>query len=294
MMRNFFFKLIGIVFLILARLKNLLLGYSTPKPFSVKEYEKCIEYDFKVADNWLAFLKKYTGRDDLRNKNILELGPGSDLGIGLYLLSKGAFQYNAIDFVNLVSQVPQEFYERFFKELSQKELKTDIESLRHQLKLTQQNKNDKLNYVCRQDFDLISAFEQKSVDIVFSRASFEHFENMEKLVRELSQIVKAKAIIVAQIDLQTHSRWIREKDPNNIYRYSEAFYNLFRFRSSPNRLRPYQYKEIFEKNGWEDIEIIPLKKLEQKKISQISLNKKFKDEKNQMDYLEIVFLARKQ
>src|SRR5262245_6591585 len=102
----------GIGFLGLAKTKNLLQGYSTPKPFDVSDSDRCIDYDIRIVEFWLAYLQQYTfGQITLAGKSVLELGPGSDLGIGLYLLSKGCLQYNACDVNNLVKSVPDGFYE---------------------------------------------------------------------------------------------------------------------------------------------------------------------------------------
>ena len=38
---------------------------------------------------------------------------------------------------------------------------------------------------------------------------------------------------VSGLCLKTHSRWIRNRDPNNIYRYPDWLYRLFQFRGSP-------------------------------------------------------------
>jgi hypothetical protein len=47
-------------------------------------------------------------------------------------------------------------------------------------------------------------------------------------------------------DRQTHSRWIREKDPNNIYRYARWFYRLFYSSGQLNRVRLAEYARFFE------------------------------------------------
>ena len=89
-LRNCFFYFAGIFFLALAKVKSVIKGYSSPKPFALSEIDRCIEYDFNVVDHWLSYLSVYTGpsNDHLKNKNVLELGPGTDLGIGIYLLYK--------------------------------------------------------------------------------------------------------------------------------------------------------------------------------------------------------------
>jgi hypothetical protein len=92
--RDSFFFVIGIGFLALAKAKNILLDYS-PKAISMSEIARCIQYDINIAERWLNQLQVYTHSDNfLHGKNVLELGPGSDLGIGIYLLSKGCYQYS--------------------------------------------------------------------------------------------------------------------------------------------------------------------------------------------------------
>jgi len=113
----------------------------------------------------------------------------------------------------------------------------------------------RLRYVVNKNFDIVAAFGKATIDLVFSQAAFEHFDDIEKAVSQLSEICKDGALLVAEIDLKTHSRWIRDVDPNNIYRYSNYVYNLFRASGTPNRYRPYQYKEALERFGWSNIYI---------------------------------------
>src|SRR3990167_1872124 len=100
-LQDTFFYTAGIGFLALAKAKNILQGYSSPKPFNFSEAARCIEYDIGVVEHWLSYLQEYThNSNSLVGKNVLELGPGSDLGIGIYLLSKGCLQYKACDVNN--------------------------------------------------------------------------------------------------------------------------------------------------------------------------------------------------
>ncbi|MBP7936792.1 MAG: methyltransferase domain-containing protein [Phycisphaerae bacterium] len=271
-------------------------GYSSPKPFTVRDYSRCFEYDIGVVEHWLSYLDKYSsGQASLAGKTVLDLGPGADLGVGVYLLSKGAGRYNAIDVNNLIKSVPQQFYGKFLARLSEITLPTTLDSLRTQLDRLQAGESDRLNYVCRSDFDIVSAFGEKSTDLVFSQAAFEHFDNVDHTVKQLSSVTRSGAIIIAEIDLKTHSRWIREKDPNSIYRYSEILYNVLRFRGSPNRVRPYQYIDSFRRHGWHTIVVMPLTTLDGTQYCSIreSLHPAFREEKNQMHYLTIMFCATK-
>ncbi|NJD08743.1 MAG: class I SAM-dependent methyltransferase [Methylococcaceae bacterium] len=294
-LKNIFYYLCGIVFLALAKLKNVLMGYSSPKPFDVSEAEKCIDYDIGVVDHWLRQLADYTkGEYSIVGKSVLELGPGSDLGIGLYLVSKGCSQYNACDVNNLVATVPESFYDKFLARLAATSAEVDIPALAEQLKNARTGQPSKLRYVVRDDFNIVSAFGRSSIDLVFSQAAFEHFDDIEATVSQLSEVCKPGAVLVIEIDLMTHSRWIREKDPNNIYRYPGYIYNMFWFRGIPNRVRPLQYKAAFERFGWTDITITPLRKIEDREQAYSGMAKDFTDGESQMEYLTVMLCARKQ
>lgn len=279
----------GMVFLALAKAKNLLRGYSSPKPFDIAETQRCIDYDELVVQDWMQALARYNGGNtDVSGKSVLELGPGSDLGIGLLLLARGARDYNACDVNNLVATTPRKFYDKLFEHLAAGG-RANIDHLREQLDKRSSGVPSLLNYVVRNDFDLSAAFGDGKIDLVFSQAAFEHFDDVDKVVRQLSGVCKPGAMIVAEIDLKTHSRWIRDKDPNNIYRYPDLIYRTFWFRGIPNRVRPYQYRAAFERHGWGRIEIIPRTRLEEPP----SVSRRFRGEINQMDCLTFILCATK-
>jgi SAM-dependent methyltransferase len=294
---NLAYYWIGFAFLVLNKIRHSIRGYTSPRPFPITQIQRAIEYDFSIVTHWLDVFAEYTGnKADLAGKSILELGPGADLGIGLITLWKGARKYNAIDVHNLAESVPNKFYENLFHALENNPAdgKVPVDYLRSQLKLTQSGKNDKLNYICRQDFD-ITIFQNEGIDLVFSQAAFEHFDDIDRAFSQLSRIVKQGAVLVAEIDLNTHTRWLRDVDPLNIYRYSDTIYNLFRFRGSPNRTRPFQYTETLEKYGWDNIRIIPLTKVEDKYLSTVTkrLDPRFWDQKNQIEFLSVMLCATK-
>jgi SAM-dependent methyltransferase len=208
----------------------------------------------------------------------------------IYLLSKGCLQYNGIDVNDLMNSTPESFYEKFFDHLENTNNNANLNFLKNQFKEMKTGKPSRLNYVLRRDFDIVTALGESTVDLVFSQAAFEHFDDIDTTISQLSTVCKPGAILVAEIDLKSHSRWIRDKDPNNIYRYPNWLYNKFWFRGIPNRVRPFQYKETFERYGWTDISITPLKKIE--KHYHCRVHKNFADKKNQMDHLSIMLCAK--
>ena len=223
---------------------------------------------------------------------MLELGPGSDLGIGLYLLAKGAAAYNACDVNDLTQHAPKSFYSALIDRITAVGPGANREYLESQIEGVRRRTASSLRVVVRSDFDLVASFGADSIDLVFSQAAFEHFDDVVRTVQQLSVVCKPGAAIVAEIDLKTHSRWIRDKDPNNIYRFSNSIYRAFWFRGIPNRVRPYQYKEIFERHGWVDVTVTPIERTSHGQNAG-TVNAQFADARNQLDYLSIVLCARK-
>ena len=290
--RNAFFYGAGLLFLTLAKVKHQLQGYRTPKPFDVSETERCVTYDRQVADGFSSALRRYsrsTGDEALAGKHVLELGPGSDLGVGLFLLAHGAASYHACDVNELAASVPVALYEAVLARIEREVGAAVATELRGELDKHRRSVESRLDYVVRKDFDLEAAFGRDSIDIVFSNAAFEHFDDIERTIAGLSRVCKTGALFVVSIDMQTHSRWIRDKDPNNIYRYSDALYRAFRFRGIPNRVRPYRYLEALKANGWVDCEARPVSTVS----DSATYDRQFRDPINQMEYLTVQISARR-
>jgi SAM-dependent methyltransferase len=292
-LRDSLFYGVGIGFLMMAKAKNIL-GFSSPKPFDISEAEKCIDYDIGVVENWLKHLRRYTnGTASLTDKNVLELGPGSDLGTGLCLLAKGCGHYHACDVHDLMRSTPDSFYEQLFVRLQRTEEAAAIEHSRRQWQEAKAGRPSRLRTVVREDFDIAAAFGDAGIDLVFSQAAFEHFDDIDATFAQLTQVCRSGAILVAEVDLKTHSRWIRDKDPNNIYRYPAPLYDLFRFRASPNRLRPFRYRDSLEHHGWTDVDITPLARFPDAEAGYSGMHRAFTGERNQMEFLSIMLCARK-
>lgn len=291
---NTFYTIAGAVFLILAKLRTLLRGYRSPKPFTTSEWIRCANYDMTVVDNWLLHLASYASTLSVTDKFILELGPGSDLGTGLYLLSKHALSYVAVDVNNLAPSAPNELYEALFA-LIAKQGQLNIDMLRNELHSAQQGGSERLKFILSPGFNLSPSIQRDSIDLVFSQAAFEHFGDFDRFVKDLSAVAKTGAVLVAEVDLCTHSRWIRDRDALNIYRYGDWLYSLLTCSGSPNRLRPYQYREIFEKYGWTNVRTKPLRLLSAERFAAVrgSLAIKFKSDKSEMEQLSIILYATK-
>ncbi len=129
--------------------------------------------------------------------------------------------------------------------------------------------------------------------MLFSEASFEHFDDVEDTIYQLSVVCKPGAVMVTGIDLKTHSRWICDKDPNNIYRYSNNLYRFFWFRGIPNRIRPYKYIEAFERYGWINLSVIPTATIPVSREIYSGINKEFAHKRNQMEITSFILCGTK-
>lgn len=293
---NFVNHYIGLSIMFLNKIRHEVKGYTSARGFKFHDLERVINYDLRIVKRWMDYLEQYEkGAAQMKNKNILELGPGADLGVGLITLAQGANSYNAVDVHNLVKDTPKEFYDLLLEKLQKDpNLVPDINELRDQLNRTLSNDTDRLNYRVQKDFDL-SILAEKKIDLIVSNSAFQQFDNPEKTINQISQISNSGTYFIALIDLKTHTRWINKRDPLNIYRYPDSLYNLLKFKGSQNRVRPNEFKQMLEKNNWTKVKIYPRIDLEPNYVSNIrqSLHPRFQNEETLMESLTCVICARK-
>ena len=277
--KNIFWWWTGLFILILNKPRHALQGYTRPRAFSVNEFDKAVDYDLEVVRDWAFYWAKYQGVGaDWKGHRVLELGPGADFGVGITLLASGAASYHALDAHLLAPTAPDELYEVLAERLNK-----NIAGFKN-----------KIHYVCDKNFD-VTQFRDVGIDLIMSNAAFEHFDDVEKTIKQMSEIVQPGGVLIAEVDLQTHSRWIRDADPLNIYRYSEWLYRLLSFSGTPNRVRPASYRQWLEKYGWNNIVIYPKLTIPKDAAEAVrdGLIKDFKKEGESLGWLSFVVCAAK-
>ena len=278
-----FYYISGLIILILNKIRYKIKGYTTPNTIKSGDIYSKITYDQEVVDRWEKWLIEYTeNKTPFDKKNILELGPGNDLGTGVFCIEKGASSYTAYDKNSLATDKNQTIYKSLLKILKNQRTRVALESFI-------KSEESILKYMTDKTFNF-KTLENKYSCIV-SQAAFEHFEDIQKTIKNFSEKSVSGAVLCTEIDLQTHSRWIREKDPNNIYRFPAWLFKLLNYTGIPNRIRPEDYKNILEKNGWTKIKIIPLITISENDLKTQLLSKDFKN-KN-MHILTCAVLATK-
>ena len=280
----------GLGFMALAWVKNRLAGYSTPNTVNRGDVAGAVNYVRDTVRSWERFL---SGKVDVRGRDVLELCPGSTLGTGALLLAKGARSYHAVDAFRLADADDTDFLLRVLSGLDPNEyLPQDVERAQTIIK----HRNAELfDYRVERSFDIDRLSGGKSFDLQLSCAAFEHYDDIDRTIEQLSHVARPGCVSAHIVDFQTHSRWIRQNDPNNIYRYDERLYRLFGFPGRPNRQRPDDYLRAFERNGWDAVEVVAAQTVaaQQLPLSTTGLLARFNRPEADMTMLEGVVIARR-
>lgn len=247
-LRNGMMTALGLGILAAVWAKHRIGGYTKPNRVAANEPDR-IHYVHDVMQSWLKFMPPEV---TVGGRDVLELGPGSSIATGALLLAHGARSYMAVDAFRLAGHEPA-LYRAAIEPLRQSLAAEDVERA---LALTAQP-CDAFAYRTGSDFDIGALCGEKRFGLMVSCAAFEHFTDIERTIADLTKVAQPGAACLHIVDFQTHSGWIRDRDPNNIYRFPDWLYRLFTFPGQPNRKRPVDYVRAFEKNGWTDIRVIP-------------------------------------
>lgn len=280
----------GWAILALNAARHRVLGYRTPRPGRAVD---ALRYARAVHENWSRHLSDYLQRDlDLENRHVLEIGPGPDLGTGLLWLHAGAPSYTAVDAHALVGGRQRALHRDLAARIAGEDVDA-LERLHDALDRWEAGDPDgPLRYRVIPDFDLTKLAPAR-FDLVVSHSAFEHITRVDESFAQLAEVVSDRAHLVAEIDLQTHTRWIRDADPLNIYRYSRQLYRSFHFSGIPNRVRPDEYLEHLERAGWYDLRVYPRRVLEADYVRRIepALAANFRGDVEQLAWMSIVLCA---
>lgn len=289
---NFLYFWLGLIFLAANKIRYKIKGYTRPRDFDVGDIDRAALYDKEVFEKYKYFLKNCFGRD-IDQATILELGPGADLGLGLLALGSGAKKYFAFDANKLAGTAPVELYKKLIKKNLPDLPDFEAKALLGEAQTASRDVG-RLSYVVRRDFCLEPLYGQ-DIDVVLSHSAFEHFDDPLKTIKELSRVASPGAAMVLEIDLQTHSRGLRDRDPLNIYRYPKWLYGLLSFRGAPNRVRVDEYERALKENGWTDIDIFTENIVDNDYFQNVrnSLAKEFQGKGDSMKDLSVIVCARK-
>ncbi len=160
---------------------------------------------------------------------LLEVGPGTDLGVCALFAGDGMDEAVAIDIVPWQQPDPQ-----IYRDLGVEDV---LERVRYMAPVTIDD----------------TPFEDASFDVVISYSCFEHFLKPSAAVREIARLLKPGGITGHVIDMRNHRNFA---EPLDHLRYPEWLWRLMVSRRpfATNRWRLYNYIEAFDQVGLRVVE----------------------------------------
>ena len=234
-------------------------------------FGKLYKSDFKELDrkfeNVLELIKKQN--ISIKNKTILELGPGNSKINAYNFLLYGAKK------VYLVDKFPRSGRPEKQKLFSLEEI-SFIKKKFPSKKLFFLNKNKEINtdFIKFISKDL-TKIDNLKVDFIFSISVLEHIKNIEDNIKKMAKILNRGGTMFHHIDLRDHYDFA---NPFLFYKYSDFIWNNFLTKegtSYTNRWREEDFSRVFRRNNLKAI----WTKRTKYKIGKIAINKKFKDYK---------------
>ena len=238
----------GLAALMLASAKHKVHGYSTPTGFPPSDWERSAKNANLIVEDYRKNAEIDGRRFSFGGARVLELGPGLTLGTGVLLAGLGIKSYRAIDAFPLARSTSAGFY----TSLANGSLLDGLDRERVLAAARSLIADDPtfISYSVDPTFDVCKLVEDRKFDLIVSNAAFEHFDDVDTTIAELSACAAPGALFMAMIDFQTHSRFVREEDPNSIYRFPTSIYRALHFPGQPNRWRPRDYARSLIRNGW--------------------------------------------
>ena len=173
-------------------------------PSARKIVERIIFNPYSFGFNHLEYARKQfesfllkISPTRVRNKVILELGPGGSIGFGLLTLKNGAKKYYAIENGDH-TKVDSKIF-KAYKKLLDNNTRLISEFFTKDFHFNREK-------ICFIEDDQTSQYNlpDNSVDIIYSCAVLEHVHNLDFCFSEMTRVLKNGGIMNHQVDLRDH------------------------------------------------------------------------------------------
>lgn len=198
------------------------------------------KYNFQVAD-----------------KVVVEIGPGSNLGLALCLIANGASKVYCVDKYHSLSPNLGSFYQDLVEKIVKlmSGVMVDSETMRGHLDEAvsfQANQAifnpEKLAYICPCDAAGLP-LDDATIDLLLSHAVLEHVSNLRGVISENARVLKPGGYVSHQVDFRDHRNF---DTPFDFLRYSSTLWKLVNIGGGHlNRVRPFEYLCRFSEAGFE-------------------------------------------
>lgn len=213
-----------------------------------------MEYTLKQFDEFL-----HSTDYELKEKVILELGPGGSIGFGILALRKGAKKYYAIDNGDH-AQIHQKLFSAYKKLLKNDCLIDLIFNIDNNSITYKKEKVEFINIDQSSKYALLD----ESIDCIYSCAVLEHVHDLDLCFSEMSRVLRPGGIMNHQVDLRDHifsqnSLWfltISNAWFNKLFKNTGEYTNRKRLSDYTNLAKKYKLKIIsLNKKSFSDLAI---------------------------------------
>jgi hypothetical protein len=202
-----------------------------------KYFRQCVDDYFEILG--VTFDRR---SDFLRDKIILEYGPGDFPGVALLMVANGAEKVYCVDHFSMVTATDKNA--RVVDEL----MSTLPDADRQRLRSCFNDAGDlsagfsvaRIDYLVRPSG--LSGL-RNTVDLVISRAVLEHVNNLAATFRDMVDAMREHAIAVHQVDLKSHG--LHLCNPLDFLNWHSVAWGLmYSHKGVPNRFRVNHYRKL--------------------------------------------------
>ena len=212
-----------------------------------------LKYINQVFQDYLSFADLSV--KDIKDKRVLELGPGDNFGVALKFLIVGANKVTCLDkfYSNRDEHQQYQIYKAIRDELSQ-EGKRSFDSIiklnNHKFEFI----SDKFEYIYGKGIEqAIEIFPPVSFDMIVSRAVLEHIPALDAAFNAMDKLLRPGGYMIHNIDLRDHGIFTSVGlHPLTFLAIPEKIWKLMTGHSGkPNRMRIDYYKHQMEKFNYD-------------------------------------------
>jgi SAM-dependent methyltransferase len=217
-------------------------GSAEESPSQVAEYFiRCFnDYREQLGQNKAEF------NEYLKQKRVLEYGPGDTLGVALLFYAHGSELVHCVDRFPLqkLSEKSLKVYQVILESLGRIERERACAAFVVNGKPETGFNTDAINYFITKDG---LSGENSKYDLIISRAVLEHVNNLEKTFYDIARALKKDGLSIHLVDLKSHG--LDRYQPFDFLTWPSLLYQLmFSEKGFPNRWRINKYQRISQQS----------------------------------------------
>jgi SAM-dependent methyltransferase len=213
-----------------------------------------------ILDQFDFFIEAI-GREYIRDKTVIEIGPGDAIPHGLLFLGAGAKRYIAIDrFLGSVASTSAREIYRALTKSAPEDIKrgwTESGLNPSQYPWLESNQNVSPMELIAQSIEEADFKKIGSGDIIFSFNVVEHLLDTTQAFENMGRMLNPGGIMIHRVDYSPHALWRTYKNPLTFLTASKTIWSLMGSnRGYPNRKRHSQILSALCKSGFQNADRI--------------------------------------